>query len=278
VDRLPFVSCICLTYNRAPNHLHLIGEAVESYLRQTYLADRRQLLILNDTPGQELKVEGYSPYLFPPGDQTPGIHVLNLPCRFRTLGEKYIAAMGLAQGDILMWWDDDDISLPWRIERSVTRLTTSPPSEYYNPGGYWYLSKSGELEHNHAMGPCFNCSAFTRSGYEKGLVVEFGMHLDWVLDQSFAKKLRRAPMPPPIGVPPSATSLPCEWSYIYRWGVSPEHVSSFGRNTEDEPMTRRGYIARGRSPIVRGSFQVVHRWERDYSRIVEDMLNKGGMV
>jgi hypothetical protein len=278
VDKLPFVSCICLTYNRAPNHLHLVGEAVESYLRQTYPADRRQLLILNDTPGQELEVRGHGSHYLPPGDQTAGVHILNLPWRFRTLGEKYLAAMGLAQGDILMWWDDDDISLPWRIERSVARLTTSPPSEYYNPGGYWYLSKGGELEYKHAMGPCFNCSAFTREGYEKGLVVEFGMHLDWVLDQSFSKKLRRAPMPPLVGVPPSATSLPAEWSYIYRWGVSPEHVSSFGRNTEDEPMPRRGYKARGRSPVVRGQFQITPHWKQDYSRRVVDILKKGEML
>jgi glycosyltransferase involved in cell wall biosynthesis len=206
VDKLPFVSCICLTYNRAPNHLHLVGEAVESYLRQTYPADRRQLLILNDTPGQELKVEGYGPY-YPlssggasgaersdpyPGDQTPGIHVLNLPWRFRTLGEKYLAAMGLAQGDILMWWDDDDISLPWRIERSVARLSTPTKSDYYNPGGYWYLDASG-LHHDHFMGPGFNCSAFTREGYEKGVEAEFGMHLDLILTYSFARnKVARA--------------------------------------------------------------------------------------
>jgi hypothetical protein len=35
------------------------------------------------------------------------------------------------------------------------------------------------------------------SGYEKGLVVEFGMHLDWVFDQSFSEEAaKRAPMPP----------------------------------------------------------------------------------
>jgi glycosyltransferase involved in cell wall biosynthesis len=137
VDKYPFVSCICLTYNRAPNHLYLIGEAVESYLRQTYPADRSQLLILNDTPEQVLTVRSHDTRYFPPGDHIPGIHVLNIPWRFRTLGEKYLAAMGLAQGDILMWWDDDDISLPWRIERSVARLLTPAKSDYYNPGGSW---------------------------------------------------------------------------------------------------------------------------------------------
>jgi glycosyltransferase involved in cell wall biosynthesis len=213
VDRYPFVSCICLTYNRAPNHLHLIGEAVESYLRQSYPAGYRQLFIINDTPGQELQVEGYSPYYFLPGGQVPGIHVINLPCRFRTLGEKYLAAMGLAQGDILMWWDDDDISLPWRIERSVARLSAPTKSDYYNPGGYWYLDASG-LHHNHFMGPGFNCSAFTREGYEKGVEAEFGMHLDLILTYSFIRNGVTC-----VTVPGSG---PGEWSYIYRWGSNPE--------------------------------------------------------
>lgn len=271
---MPLVSCICLTYNRAPEYLHLIGEAVECFLRQDYTGPA-ELLILNDTPHQELEVvDDWSTTRRGPRI----VRVINLPIRFCTLGEKYISAMGIVSGgenEIMMWWDDDDISLPWRISRSVERLTTPPLSEYYNPGGYWYLSQRGELEHNHAMGPSFNCSAFTRCGYEKGLVVEFGMHLDWILNESFTKKLRLAPMPPPVGIPPSATSLPAEWSYIYRSGVSPEHVSSFGRNTESEPLTRRGYKARGRSPIARGKFQINPRWERDYSRMVEDCLKKG---
>jgi glycosyltransferase involved in cell wall biosynthesis len=265
VDKYPFVSCICLTYNRAPNHLHLVGEAVESYLRQTYPAGYRQLFIINDTSGQELQIEGYSPYYFLPGGQVPGIHVVNMPCRFRTLGEKYLAAMGLAQGDILMWWDDDDISLPWRIERSVARLSSPVKSDYYNPGGYWYLDANG-LHHDHFMGPGFNCSAFTRAGYEKGVEVEFGMHLDLILTYSFARnKVSRVLVP---------DSGPKEWSYIYRWGSNPEHVSGWGMKPgrEGEPQGRLGYTERGKRPIVRGSFTVVPAWIQDYERMVEGRL------
>jgi glycosyltransferase involved in cell wall biosynthesis len=265
VDKLPFVSCICLTYNRAPNHLHLVGEAVESYLRQTYPADRRQLLILNDTPGQELKVKGYDSYLFLPGEYMPGVHVVNLPCRFRTLGEKYFAAMGLAQGNILMWWDDDDISLPWRIERSVARLSTPTKSDYYNPGGYWYFDTNG-LHHSHFMGPGFNCSAFTRQGYEKGVEAEFGMHLDLILTYSFARnKVARVLVP---------DSGPKEWSYIYRWGSNPEHVSGWGMKPEKEGdhQGRLGYAERGKRSIVRGSFTVVPVWAQDYEKMVTERL------
>jgi glycosyltransferase involved in cell wall biosynthesis len=265
VDKLPFVSCICLTYNRAPDHLHLIGEAVESYLRQSYPADRRQLFILNDTPEQVLTVRSHDTRYFPPGDHIPGIHVLNIPWRFRTLGEKYLAAMGLAQGDILMWWDDDDISLPWRIERSVARLLTPAKSDYYNPGGYWYLDAKG-LHHDHFMGPGFNCSTFTRAGYEKGVEAEFGMHLDLILTYSFTRnKVARAAVP---------DSGPKEWSYIYRWGSNPEHVSGWGMkpDKEGDPQGRIGYSERGKRPIVRGSFTVVPAWIQDYERMVEGRL------
>jgi glycosyltransferase involved in cell wall biosynthesis len=269
VDRYPFVSCICLTYNRAPNHLHLVGEAVESYLRQTYPADRRQLLILNDTPGQELEVKGHNPYLFLPGEHTPGVHVVNLSCRFRTLGEKYLAAMGLAQGDILMWWDDDDISLPWRIERSVARLSVPVKSDYYNPGGYWYLDAKG-LHHDQFMGPGFNCSAFTREGYEKGVEAEFGMHLDLILTYSFARNKVSRVLVPDTG--------PREWSYIYRWGSNPEHVSGWGMkpDREGDPQGRLGYDERGKRPIGQGFFTVVPSWARDYTELVSERLAELG--
>lgn len=267
MDKYPFVSCICLTYNRAPNHLHLVGEAVESYLRQSYPADRRQLLILNDTPGQKLDVHGFDLHYLLPGGQTPGVHVINLPCRFRTLGEKYLAAMGLAQGDILMWWDDDDISLPWRIGRSVARLSAPAKSDYYNPGGYWYLDANG-LHHDHFMGPSFNCSAFTREGYEKGVEAEFGMHLDLILTYSFARnKVSRVAIP---------DSGPKEWSYIYRWGSNPEHVSGWGMkpNKEGDPQGRIGYAERGKKTIVQGFFTVVPSWTQDYERMVTERLTQ----
>lgn len=235
---------MCLTYNRAPDHLWLVGEAVESYLRQDYPADCRELIVLNDTPGQEIVVEGLP----------EGVRVVNLPVRFRTLGEKYLAAMGLCRGDVLMWWDDDDISLPWRVRHSVEQLGDR---DYYNPGGYWFWGPDG-LVVPPSVGCCFNCSAFTRGAYEKVATLEFGMHLDLRLSEAFSRAdevRKKRPIP----------SKPEEWSYVYRWGVSPEHVSGWGMNSEGGSLPgRKGYDVRGKSPVVRGLFRVEPRWRNDY--------------
>lgn len=249
----PFVSCLCLTYNRAPDHLWLLGEAVDSYVRQDYPPDRRELIVLNDTPGQTLSIPNVD-----------GVHVVNIHRRFRSLGEKYTAGMGMCRGDIIMWWDDDDISLPWRVRHSVEQMGDA---DYYNPGGYWFWNRDG-LQAPASIGPCFNCSAFTRSGYERCAVLEFGMHLDQMLHRAFTERLRMVrPSPSP----------PSEWSYIYRWGVSPEHVSGWGMEYEaGSGPGRRGYDVRGKQPVLEGDYEVSGRWQRDYVCYVYGMLEQQG--
>jgi glycosyltransferase involved in cell wall biosynthesis len=81
------VSCICLTYGRPPERQWLLEEAIESLLKQDY-ADK-ELIVLNDCPGQELFCDA------------PGVIVINVPRRFRSLGEKYNAAIALARGDLI---------------------------------------------------------------------------------------------------------------------------------------------------------------------------------
>ena len=69
------VSCLCLTYNRpGRDELLLLEEAVMSFLQQTY--PDKELLILNDHPGQKL----FCNY--------PGVKVFNFPERFETLTDK----------------------------------------------------------------------------------------------------------------------------------------------------------------------------------------------
>ena len=46
------VSCMMLTYNRFTHPIHLVDEALASFLLQDYLD--KELLICNDTPGQAI--------------------------------------------------------------------------------------------------------------------------------------------------------------------------------------------------------------------------------
>jgi cellulose synthase/poly-beta-1,6-N-acetylglucosamine synthase-like glycosyltransferase len=65
------VSCVCPTYNRPPHYHHLLEEAIESFLRQDY--PNKELIVLNDCPGQELICDG------------PGVRVVNVGERFLSI-------------------------------------------------------------------------------------------------------------------------------------------------------------------------------------------------
>src|SRR5215217_6873557 len=231
---LPLVSCICPTYNRSPRYQHLLEEAIESFLRQDY--PNKELIVINDCFGQELICD------------EPGVRVVNVAERFPSIGDKQNAAVGLTRGELIAPWDDDDISLPWRLSLSVERLGDG---DYFNPRRYWFLDNEG-LHFDHPVGYANNASLFRRAAFEGvGGYPSKSLGADAALDAAFSglahavdarrgdKELRRS-----------------EWFYIYRWGVSPVHMS--GSGVEDF------YGEVGKQPVVEGCFQLSPHWRRDY--------------
>lgn len=143
----PLVSCQCITYNRP----ELLEEAIESFHRQDYECDK-ELVILND--GAQTLVYDH-----------PEVKIINSPIRFNSIGEKRNACVALCKGDVIFPWDDDDISLPWRISYSL---------EKKGSGRYWknkraWCWQNGKIKpepvHNvyHAMG-CWDKSLFIDVG------------------------------------------------------------------------------------------------------------------
>ena len=231
---LPLVSCICPTYNRPPRYQHLLEEAIASFLRQDY--PNKELIVLNDCPGQELICD------------EPGVRVVNVAERFPSIGDKQNAAVGLARGELIAPWDDDDISLPWRLSLSVERLGDG---DYFNPRSYWFLDNEG-LHANHPMGYAHNASLFRRAAFEGvGGYPSVSLGADAALDAAFSGLAQ--------GVDPRRGDKELtrsEWYYIYRWGVSPVHMS--GSGVEDF------YGEVGKLPVVEACFQLTPHWRRDY--------------
>ncbi len=227
------VSCICATYNRPPNSQWLLEEAIESFLRQDYA--EKELIVLNDCPGQELICE------------TPDVLVINVPRRFGSLGEKLNAGMALASGSLLTNWDDDDISLPWRLSTSIARLGEA---DYYNPGAYWFLDPNG-LHSDHQMGVSQNCSLFRRSAFD---AVNGYPHTSRNNDQVIHRRLTHHPEVKQAE--PSILRID-EWFYMYRWGVSPVHLSGNG-----DPDAWSNVV--GQKPIVQGQYRLVPHWKEEY--------------
>jgi glycosyltransferase involved in cell wall biosynthesis len=244
------VSCLCPTYNRAPNYLHLLSEALESFLRQCLPNGvDAELVILNDTPGQELVCTA------------PNVRVINTDSRFASLGEKRNFLCGAAQGHLLLVWDDDDISLPKRIAQAVQQsriLTTGLDRQhhYFNPQRSWWLDRDTlHWQHNH--GYCHNASAFTRWAWAQvGGYPSTSGNEDALMDS----KLRRA-----FGVNP-AVERRQDWFSIYRWGVSPHHLSGNADGPAHDPHSLH-YQRIGQKPIAAGTFNLAPAWNHDYQEL-----------
>jgi hypothetical protein len=240
---LPLISCIFASYNRPPDHQHLIEEAIESFLRQTY--PNKELIVLNDCPDQELVCDA------------PGVRVVNVAERFPTLGDKQNAAIRMANGDLIAVWDDDDLSLPWRLSLSVDRLGEA---DYFNPRAYWFLDGRG-LHADHAMGYAQNASLFTRTAFEAvGGYPAISLGADAEMDTRLGRLARV--------IDPLRGSAPLkrtEWFYIYRWGVSPVHLSGKAEGNF--------YGEIGTRPVTPGRFHLTPHWRRDYEAETRALLD-----
>jgi glycosyltransferase involved in cell wall biosynthesis len=246
----PLISCLCATYNRAPDFLHLVEEAIESFLRQDY--PHKELIVVNDTPGQELTCAA------------EGVVIVNLPRRIRTVGDKQNAAVAIANGALLAPWDDDDISLPWRLSYSADWMGDA---SYFNPRSYWYLPASG-LQYDHPVGYAHNASLFTRESFERiGRYRSISLGYDRDIDRAYVDSDE------PLVDPLFRRSRPLrrdEWFYIYRWGVSPGHLSSIA-DTDDGR-----YLLNGQQPIETGTFELRPHWRRDYLAETQAVLEQIG--
>lgn len=241
----PFVSCICPTYNRAPDYLWLLEEAVESFRQQEYPEDRRELLILNDAPGQTLSCDA------------PGVRVINMPGRIGSLGEKYNHMIALASGELICPWEDDDISLPNRIRISVERIGEAP---YWNPKGYFFLryqnGNAGSMSTDHPIGVSHNASIFRRDAWGR---VNGYPHVSGAQDGEMDRRLSE------LEGSISKPSPKADWGYVYRWGVQPIHLS--GRAPHDE-----FYRQIGEQDVAHGKFAVVPQWRDNYAALCNEAV------
>lgn len=196
---MELLSCICPTYGRVPEYINLLQESVYWFTQQTY--PNKELIILNDCPEQRILCN------------VPNVRVLNVPSRFKTLGEKYNALVEEAKGTIILPWEDDDISLPNRLAQAEEKLREG--REYFNPQQSWYEDK-GKIHADHKHGVCHNASAF-----RKDLWKRVGGYDQCIGDQDskFDLKCKQ------LGVVAKPLTCQKEWTYIYRWGVSNAHLS-----------------------------------------------------
>lgn len=237
---LPLVSCICPTFGRPPRRQHLIEEAIQSFLLQDY--PNKELIVLNDCPSQELVCDA------------PGVRIINVSERFPSLGDKRNAGVALARGNLIATWDDDDISLPWRLSLSVAMLGDAG---YFNPQVSW-LRNGGVMEEPHGFVVGANLALIRRDALRAvGGYPSVTLGEDQVVDSAL-----RATAPTRGGASSGDPELPMEdWYYIYRWGESDAHLS--GSANPDF------WAEVGKRKVKPGRYELRPHWRVDYVAEVE---------
>jgi glycosyltransferase involved in cell wall biosynthesis len=111
------------TYNRE----RWIPLAIDCFLNQTF-TDAELVILDNGTDNTRDIVPAH-----------PRIRYIHQPGPRLTTGEMRNLTCSLAQGDILLHWDDDDWSAPTRIESQLKDLETSgKPFVGYHRISYWH--------------------------------------------------------------------------------------------------------------------------------------------
>lgn len=225
------IACLCKTFNRPAQ----LAEAIESFLRQTYPAELRELVILDDA-GQ------YDPAAC---NDLPGVKLITTKHRFRTLGEKANAAAAFASPDVEAYavWDDDDIYLPWHLEAMVQVFKAGIP--WSRPAEVWIDCRT-HLERKRTGGLFHGAWGFTREAF---LAVGGYPAMQSGQDQALAERFQRAGIRDgsPDAMIPTDFAASCGHlhlpSYIYRWHTYPgaRHISAMGQD---------GYQRRGEELIT----------------------------
>ncbi len=197
------IAAVCCTFLR-PKQL---GYLVHCFLKQDYLAEKRELVILDDA-GQYDNQEGHR------------WRLISAPNRYPTLGEKRNAAAALVSEDVeaLAVWDDDDLYLPWSLRACAAALKLAPWSR---PSLVLHPQKDGSLRQHETGGLFHGGWAYARDVFQQvgGYPAENNGE-----DQALARRLKRAAVEEadPIG-------LGLKPFYVYRWGTGDGwHLSGMG--------------------------------------------------
>jgi hypothetical protein len=240
-DRLPKVSCQCLTFGRP----RLLAEAVACFLRQDYPGPK-ELIILNDQPGVE--------YVF----NHPEVKVVNLDRRVPTVGGKRNRCAQMSDGRIMMPWDDDDVHLPWRISVTVAHMTNH---HHFKAKRFWvWTDRKFKLERPGGGAPSMGAWSFDLfdrvGGYPE---IQSGQ------DTELQKKMTAAGLTDVRYLPDDQVY------YIYRWASGCWHLSGWGRG-------QTGYDnagVRAAKTVAPGRIEIVPAWETDYVLAVRGRLAEG---
>lgn len=240
------ISVLCPTYGRTK----VLQELVESFRRQTYPQDLRELVILNDRHDQILHCD------------VPGVVVINTPIRYPTLGEKRNELLGLAKNYLVTFWDDDDIYLPGRLARAVA-LWPSETKYLASTESHLWQTEDGETLTLQAASLMHTMLVKKKAIFDVGRFPPEQMHQDVLLVQKLVENFWIKGESNTPGMPTT----------IYRRGGTPyHHVSDLSPepvfNEDASDFFTQGVeamIQAGTEPT--GTVTIVPRWSKNWTAL-----------
>lgn len=189
----PFISCLCPTWRRP----ELLANAIKCFLEQDYPSDRCELIVLDDADQLQtfhclIECDGSGMW-----------EIISVPRRFNSLSEKYNALAGMARGDVLAVWEDDDIYLSHHLSTIAKNIEGRA---WAKPDCVRSLY-TGHSEIEDALGRFHASMALTREAFirSRGWPITTELNFD---QQMFAR----------LAVLGDGIYKTDDPSYIFRWG------------------------------------------------------------
>jgi hypothetical protein len=213
------VDCLMGTYGRYA----LACEALSCFLQQTLISDAT-LLIYNQHPTDHWRFDH------------PRVRIVNEPAPEGGLRHIRARMHELVDpaADLIHWWDDDDLYLPWHLEDCVRHVGThaawKPESSWMSVGNVEFSRHSNTFEGSWVF----------RADHLKSSPID--THPEYTDHPIIFQTLESGAL--------ATTELGGRTSYIYRWGTGTEHLSGYGGNSDAAGQRERIRMWRSRSNDV----------------------------
>jgi len=218
------IDCLMGTHGR----YELVCEALACFLQQSAIANAT-LLIYNQHP---------EPLFF----DHPRVRVVNETGPERAL--RYIRQrmheLSDPAADLIHWWDDDDLYLPWHLQDCLDHIGDSVA---WNPTSSWLSHANTRYERHRQR---FEGSWIFRASHLRSAPVD--THPGYTDHPVIPQTLEAGLL--------ATTELGDDTSYIYRWDIGTQHLSGYGASGSDEQQTDNIAMWRSRSTDVRPGGQL----------------------
>lgn len=202
------VVVLCPTYGRTPG---LLANSLACFQAQDYIGP--MVMVLYDDLGN-IRCE-----------LPENVILLQTRQRAQSISYKYPPMIGaVPDADVFVWWDDDDVYLPWHVKASVAACGKR---NWSHPRQVWstYGSQDAQAHREETGGRFWASMAVTASflSHVGGIVLT--RRADF--DQQMLIRLK--------GYSPPGRADNHSPSYVYRWGSTNEgHVSGLMKSPDNE--------------------------------------------